>query len=368
MIQVEAKLFQPIRVGNLQLSHRVVLPALTRYRNDDAYVPTDLMAKYYRQRASTPGTLLITEATFIAPKAGGIDNFPGIWSDAQVEAWKKVVDAVHAQGSYIFLQLVAMGRVALPAILSRPDSPSNPGGPYPFAAPSAISIPTADQSNIPRPLTHKEILEYIDLYGQAAHNAVHRAGFDGVEIHGGNGCLVDQFIQDVSNKRTDQWGGSIENRIRFPLEVIKKVVSTVGPERTGFRIAPFNTFKGMKMDHPYPTFAALASFLREAQPHIAYLHVIEPRGPDSSDNGSAYISGGGYSEAGMEAAEKNGGLVAFGRYFISNPDLPARIKKSIPLTPYDRSTFYAPKGTYGYADYAFADKESEDNYKKVDKL
>ncbi|KAL5532356.1 hypothetical protein ACEPAF_5926 [Sanghuangporus sanghuang] len=240
MSQLEEKLFRPIRVGNLQLSHRVVLPLLTRFRSDDAYVPTDLMAKYYRQRASTPGTLLIAEATFIAPKAGGTDNFPVIRSDAQVEAWKKIFrNAVHTQVSYIFLQLLALGRAAIPAVLSRPDSPSNPGGPYPLVGPSAIPIPTADQSIIPRPLTHEEILECIDLYGQA----VHRAGFDGVEVHGGNGCLVDQFIQDVSNKRTDQWGGSIENRIRFPLEVIKKVLSIVGQERTGFRIAPFNTFK-----------------------------------------------------------------------------------------------------------------------------
>ncbi|OCB91218.1 NADH:flavin oxidoreductase/NADH oxidase [Sanghuangporus baumii] len=325
MSQLEAKLFQPIQVGNLQLSHRVVLPPLTRFRPGDDHVPNDMMVTYYRQRASVPGTLLIAESTFIAPKAGGMDNFPGIWSDEQVEAWKKVVDAVHAQGSYIFLQLLALGRAAVPVVLTRPDSPSNPGGPYPLVGPSAIPIPTADQSIIPRPLTHEEILECIDLYGQA----VHRAGFDGVEIHGGNGCLVDQFIQDVSNKRTDQWGGSIENRIRFPLEVIKKHIC-----------------KSSK---------------------LAWLRI--KIGSDSSDNGTAYIGVGGYSpEAAIEAAEKNGGLVAFGRYLISNPDLPARIKKSISLTPYDRSTFYAPKSTYGYADYAFADKESEDHYEKVDKL
>ncbi|KAL5505000.1 hypothetical protein ACEPAH_7663 [Sanghuangporus vaninii] len=392
MSQLETKLFQPIRVGNLQLSHRVVLPPLTRFRPGDDHVPNDMMVKYYRQRASVPGTLLIAESTFIAPKAGGMDNFPGIWSDEQVEAWKKVVDAVHTQGSYIFLQLVALGRAAVPAVLSRPDSPSNPGGPYPLVGPSPIPIPTADQSIIPRPLTHEEILEYIDLYGQAAHNAVHRAGFDGVEVHSAHGCLVDQFIQDVSNKRTDQWGGSIENRIRFPLEVIKKVVSIVGQERASLRLSPFNPFQGMRMDHPYPTFAALASFLREAHPRLAYLHVVEPRnaagvdrdplpgesteflrliwqGPGSDENGSAYISAGGYSpEEAIETAEKKGILIAFGRYFISNPDLPARIKKSIPLTPYDRSTFYAQRNTGGYVDYAFADKEAEENYKKFDKI
>ncbi|KAL5504998.1 hypothetical protein ACEPAH_7661 [Sanghuangporus vaninii] len=289
--------------------------------DDDAYVPIDLVTKHYRQRASTPGTLLIAEATFKAPKAGGIDNFPGIWSDAQVEAWKKVVNAVHAQGSYIFLQLVAMGRVALPAVLSRPDSPSNLGGPYPFVVPPAIPIPTADLRIIPHPLMHEEILEYIDLYGQAVHNVVHRGGFDGIEIYGSKGCLVDQFIQDVSNKRMDQWGGSIENQTRFPLEVIKEVNCT--------------------------------------SLNLAWLRI--KTGPDSSDSESAYISARGYTpEAAIKAVEKSVGLVAFGRYFTSN--------NTISLIPYDRSTFYPPKSTYGYADYAFADKESEDKYEKVDKL
>ncbi|KAL5505006.1 hypothetical protein ACEPAH_7669 [Sanghuangporus vaninii] len=382
-----AKLFQPIRVGNLNLSHRVVLAPLTRYRADAAHVPTDVMADYYAQRASVPGTLLITEATFIAAKAGGYEQVPGIWSDAQVEGWKKVVDAVHAQGSYIYLQLWAIGRAAVYNVITQPDSPRNPGGPHPYVSASNIPLSTKKDNPSPRPLTYEEILEYIELYGQAAHNAVHRAGFDGVEIHGAHGYLIDQFIQDVSNKRTDQWGGNIENRTRFALEVIKKIVSVVGEERTGIRLSPFSTFQDMHMEHPQPTFAYLVSRMREAYPHFSYIHVVEPRAagsadrtplagesndflraiwksPSSEKNGSVYLSAGGYKpESALEDAEKTDDLIVFGRFFISNPDLPARIKKGIPLTPYDRATFYTPGNPVGYIDHAFADKETEERYK-----
>ena len=257
------RLFQPIRVGNLQLSHRVVLAPLTRMRADDAHVPTPMMVEYYAQRASVPGTLLIAEGTFIGAKGGGYSNVPGIWNDEQVEGWKKVsmlfsyflvrhktrltlqiADAVHAQGSYIYMQLYANGRVADPKVLSQPDSLENPGGPYPFVAPSPIPLSTSDQSVVLQELTHEEILEYIELFGQAAYNAVYRAGLDGVEVHCANGYLIEQFIDDRSNRRTDQWGGNVDNRIRFPLEVIRKVVSLVGEERTGFRLSPFSTFQG----------------------------------------------------------------------------------------------------------------------------
>ncbi|OCB91223.1 NADH:flavin oxidoreductase/NADH oxidase [Sanghuangporus baumii] len=414
------KLFQPIRVGNVQLSHRIVLAPLTRTRADDAHVPTPTMVEYYAQRASVPGTLLLAEGTFIAAKAGGLNNAPGIWSDAQIEGWKKVADAVHAQGSYIYMQLYANGRAPDPHVLFSPDSPihaqgsyiymqlyangrapdphvlfspdspSNPGGPYPFVAPSPIPLSTSDQSIVPRELTHEEILEYIELFGQAAYNAVYRAGFDGVEIHCAHGYLIEQFIDDRANRRTDQWGGSIDNRIRFPLEVIKKVVSVVGEERTGFRLSPFSTFQDMRMDHPYPTFAALTARVREAYPRLAYLHVVEPRiagavdrvalegesnnflrsiwkAPDSLKNGSVYLSAGGYNpETAIEHAGKGDELVVFGRYFISNPDLPARIKKGIPLTPYVRSKFYT--GAHeGYTDYPFADPETEARYNSIRK-
>ena len=175
-------------------------------------------------------------------------------------ATKQVVDAVHAQGSFMYCQLWATGRAADPAILLKDDCRENPGGPYPYVSASDIPLgerydaiqehlALPDSSNVvkPRPLTHKEILEYFDLYGQAAYNAVHRAGFDGVEIHGAHGYLIDQFTQDVSNRRTDEWGGNIENRIRFGLEVIKKVASVVGEERVGIRLSPFSTFQGVAL-------------------------------------------------------------------------------------------------------------------------
>ena len=242
MVSDTGKLFHPVRVGNITLGHRVVLAPLTRYRATDGHVPKDFMVDYYAQRSSVPGTLLITEATFVAAQAGGLDNVPGIWSQEQIQAWKKVVDAVHARGSYIFMQLWALGRAADPSIITAPDSESNPGGPYPYV--SASDVQQSDKPIPPRALTDAEIREYIELFGQAAKNAVFGAGFDGVEIHGAGGFLVDQFLQDVSNKRTDEWGGSIEKRSRFPLEVIKSVVDAVGQERTSIRLSPFSTFQG----------------------------------------------------------------------------------------------------------------------------
>ncbi|OCB91226.1 NADH:flavin oxidoreductase/NADH oxidase [Sanghuangporus baumii] len=387
------KLFEPIRVGNIELTHRVVLAPLGRFRADGAHVPTDLMVEYYSQRASVPGTLLISEATMISPRAGGYDNLPGIWSEEQISGWRKIVDAAHAQGSFMYMQLWAVGRAADPAIISQHDCIENPGGPYPYV--SASDIPLGDHNDgiKPRSLTHDEILEYIELYGQAAHNAVHRAGFDGVEIHGAHGYLIDQFTQDVSNKRTDQWGGSMENRIRFALEVVQKVVRVVGEERTGIRLSPFNTFQDMRMHNPEPTFSALVSRIREAYPRFAYLHVVEPRiagacdrealagesndflrtiwkRPDSASNGSVYISAGGYTPGGaLEQAENDGELVAFGRHFISNvsfyiPDLPERVKKDIPFTPYNRDLFYAVGLPTGYVDYPFANDETRRKYQE----
>ncbi|KAH8110922.1 NADH:flavin oxidoreductase/NADH oxidase [Phellopilus nigrolimitatus] len=355
-----AKLFQPVRVGALTLQHCVVYAPCTRFRADDAHVPTDAMAAYYAQRASVPGTLLIAEATLIAAKAGGYNNVPGIWSAAQVAGWKKVVDAVHAQGSYIYLQLWQLGRAAQP------------------------------HDAVPRALTHDEILEYIELFGTAAHNAVHGAGFDGVEVHGAHGFLVDQFTQDVSNRRTDQWGGSIENRTRFALEVLKKIASVVGEERTAIRLSPFNPVQDMRMEHPEPTFAHLVRRIRETHPRFAFIHVVEPRiagdndrvaqagesndflraiwkTPESEANGSVYVAAGGYKpEIALETAETKGDLVAFGRYYTSNPDLPVRIRKGIPFTPYDRKTFYSP-GLVGYTDQKFADSETEAKYEKLAK-
>jgi NADPH2 dehydrogenase len=194
------------------------------------------VAEYYSQRSSVSGTLLIAEATFIAPQAGGYPNIPGIYSDAQIVAWKKVTDAVHANGSFFFLQLWGLGRTANPDFLNMESG---------TIVKSVSDVPMKDGA-VPAPLTEEEIWKYIGYYKQAAKNAI-SAGFDGVELHGASGYLIDQFIQDVTNKRTDAWGGSVEKRARFGIEVATAVVNAVGAERTAIRLSPYSKFNGMGM-------------------------------------------------------------------------------------------------------------------------
>jgi NADPH2 dehydrogenase len=246
-------LFQPLRLGAVNVQHRVVMAPLTRFRANKSHVHGELAKTYYDQRASVPGTLIISEATIVAPQAGGYGNAPGIWNDAQIAGWKpvcnifslavtgyadlqKVTDAVHARGSSIFLQLWALGRVANPTVLKTE-------GNFDVVAPSPIPLASDRESVVPRELTVPEIKDYVQLYAKAARNAI-EAGFDGVEVHGANGYLLDQFLQSVSNERTDEYGGSIENRLRFPLEVIDAVVKAVSAERTAVRISPWSKFQG----------------------------------------------------------------------------------------------------------------------------
>ncbi|KAK0455340.1 uncharacterized protein EV420DRAFT_595672 [Desarmillaria tabescens] len=362
------KLFDPTNVGVLSLKHRIVLAPLTRLRASKAHVPNvGIVKEYYEQRACTPGTLLITEATFITERAGGFNHVPGIWNQDQIDAWREITNAVHAKGSYIFCQLWALGRAADPKVLVSKD--------LPYVSASDIRLSTVAVS--PRPLTVKDIQEYIQLYAQAARNAI-KAGFDGVEVHGANGYLLDQFTQDVSNNRTDAYGGSFENRARFPLEVIDAVVEAVGPERVGYRISPWNRVQDMKMEDPKPTFAYLISQLKARQPLLAYLHVVEPRVVGLYDRKDAdigideendfirsiwvpkpLISAGGYNRrSAIDTAERKGDLIAFGRHFIANPDLVYRLENDIPLNAYNRKTFYLPGevAATGYTDYPFAEE------------
>ncbi|EDR03120.1 uncharacterized protein LACBIDRAFT_191617 [Laccaria bicolor S238N-H82] len=361
---IPSKLFQPIAIGFNTLQHRVVLTPLTRFRaTKKTHVPINPLVKtYYSQRSSTPGTLLITEATFIAPQAGGYDNVPGIWSQEQIAAWKEITTAVHANNSFIFLQLWALGRAATPTVLSE-DS-------LPYIAPSPIAL-SSQPDLVPRELTTEEIKEYIQLYAQAAKNAVHEAGFDGVEIHGANGYLVHQFFEDVSNKRTDEYGGSVEARSRFGLEVVDAVVDAVGAHRTGIRVSPWTKFQDMGMTDPIPQYTHFISSLKSAHPELAYLHAVEaPEGVYPTDvsigflrkiwGQKLFINAGGYNrESAMARADAGEGLVAFGRHFIANPDLPIRLRENIPLTPYNRKTFYTPgdhpDAAVGYVDYPFAE-------------
>ncbi|KIM71062.1 hypothetical protein PILCRDRAFT_83167, partial [Piloderma croceum F 1598] len=240
------KLFEPIQVGDLKLDHRVVMAPLTRFRATETHAPGPYAVEYYTQRADTPGTLIITEATLIAEKAGGYFGVPGIWSDEQIAGWKKAIDAIRAKGSFIYLQLWALGRSADPEEIKK-ENPAND-----FIAPS--TIPLTGRTAVPRPMTVAEIKEFAQLYATAAYNAVYKAGFDGVEIHGANGYLVDQFLQDVSNDRTDEYGGSVENRSRFALEVVHAVVKAVEEKKTGIRFSPWNTFQDMAMKDPVPQY------------------------------------------------------------------------------------------------------------------
>ncbi|PVF97963.1 putative NADPH2 dehydrogenase chain OYE2 [Serendipita vermifera] len=357
------ELFSPIRVGRLDLAHRVILAPLTRLRADSAHIHGDLAVTYYGQRASTPGTLLITEATFIAPEASGMNGVPGIWSREQITAWKKVTDAVHAKGSFIYLQLWALGRQANPKALERE-------GGYPYV--SSSDVPMQGKPK-PRPLSKTEVENYVCLYAKAAENAI-EAGFDGVEIHGANGYLIDQFIQDVCNTRTDEYGGSIENRARFALDVTRAVTSAVGEDRTGIRLSPWSEFGDMRMKEPIPTFEYLIQELHDRFPQLAYIHLVEPRIAGDKDARSPevkvdsndfakkiwgerpYISAGGYTpERAVKRVEDYGGLVAFGRLFLANPDLPERIKRGVPLNAPNRKTFYT-SGSIGYIDYPFLEE------------
>ncbi|KAI0355742.1 NADH:flavin oxidoreductase/NADH oxidase [Trametes cingulata] len=358
------KLFQPIQVGDITLGHRVVLAPLTRLRADSAHVHTDLGVEYYKQRASVPGTLLITEATYIKGQAGGMPNVPGIWNDAQIAAWKKITDAVHAKGSFIYLQLWALGRAARPAALHQED-PN-----YPYVSSSPIPLSTSP-NDIPRELTKDEIKEYVQWYATAASNSVHKAGFDGVEIHGANGYLVDQFLQDVSNKRTDEYGGSIENRARFAIEVVDAVVAAVGESKTAIRLSPWSEYQDMRMEDPKPTFTYLVEQLNKKHPNLAFLHVVAPgapgnRGPENEADVDfihklwaprPVVTTGGYDrESGLKVAEETGQIIGYGRPFLANPDLPFRLEKNIPLNEPEYDTFYLPMSEKGYTTYPFSEE------------
>lgn len=348
-----SNLFKPLKLGRSELLNRLALAPLTRFRADSSHVPLQpMVAEYYSQRASSPGTLLISEATFIAPQAGGYGNAPGIWSDAQIKSWKKVTEAVHAKGSVIYLQLWALGRAApLAGLKADPEV-----GEANAKVVGAGDIP-AEGLEVPTPLTEAEIHTYIGYYVQAAKNAI-AAGFDGVEIHGANGYLIDQFLQDVSNNRTDAWGGSIEKRARFCLEVVQAVTSAIGGDRTGIRLSPYNAFQSMKMKDPRPQFQYVVRELKKYK--LAYIHLVEPRvngtdvredtGGESLadlveiwDNQSPVLLAGAFTpETAFKAVDQdypnNDIIVVFGRSFISTPDLVFRIKNGIELAKYDRST------------------------------
>ncbi|TVY41870.1 Chanoclavine-I aldehyde reductase [Lachnellula subtilissima] len=353
----ESRLFKPLKIGNIEVQHRIGMAPLTRLRATAAHVPTPLMVEYYSQRASAPGTLIISEGTFVSPSAcGGFANAPGIWNQAQVDGWKAITDEVHRKGCFIYCQIFAMGRAADAEVAKR-DGVS-------FVGPSAI--PIEEGGAIPRTMSIAEIKQMIRDFASAAENAV-KAGFDGVECHGGNGYLADQFIQENSNRRDDEWGGSVENRSRFIDEVMKGVVAAVGAERVGLRLTPWSLFQGMRMEDPIPQFSDIIDKARQL--NLAYLHLVESRvsGAVDREEGSerldfAYklwngplLVAGGYKLADArklvdEEYPDRDIMVVFGRYFISNPDLVYRLKEGLDFSAYERTTFYSGSAV-GYVDY-----------------
>lgn len=363
----DSKVFKPLRVGNMTLQHRIGMCPLTRFRADDAHVPLPVATEYYAQRACMPGTLLITEATFMSPTSGGYANVPGIYSPAQIEAWKKITDAVHAKGSYIYCQLWDLGRTADPQVAAQEG----------FTLKSSSAVPMEEGAPTPEALTVDEIKQKVRDYAQAARNAV-AAGFDGVELHAANGYLIDQFIQDTCNKRTDEYGGSIENRSRFAVEATAAVVDAIGADRVGIRLSPWGTFQGMRMEDPIPQFLDVIKKVRKHK--LAYLHLttsrvtgnmdVVPKSNEGLDwavdawDGLPVIIAGGLKtledvkELVNEQYKDKDVVAAFGRYFISTPDLVFRLREGIPFTPYNRDTFYLPKSPKGYIDLPFS-KEFE---------
>nr|BBA18087.1 12-Oxophytodienoic acid reductase 3 [Pelargonium graveolens] len=380
-------LFSPFKMANFNLSHRVVLAPMTRCRALNG-IPGPALAEYYSQR-STPGGFLITEGTSISPSGPGFPHVPGIYTEEQVNAWKKVVDAVHAKGSIIFCQLWHVGRAS--------HQVYQPAGAAPISSTSVpiskrwrILLPGGSHGIYPKPraLETSEILGVVQDYRQAAINAI-KAGFDGIEIHGAHGYLIDQFLKDGINDRTDEYGGSLANRCKFIVEIVKAVAGAIGADRVGVRISPAIDHMDATDSDPLGLGLAVVERLNKLQlefgAKLAYLHVTQPRyvaygQTESGKHGSeeeeahlmrtlrkayqgTFICSGGYTrELGMEAvAQGDADLVSYGRLFISNPDLVLRFKKNAPLNKYVRATFYTQDPVVGYTDYPFLGEESKGN-------
>jgi len=364
----ESNLFSSLTLGSQQLRHRVVMAPLTRMRSSQpGNIPNEINAKYYEQRASEGG-LIVSEATQVSQRGQGYPGTPGIHTPEQIAGWRLITNAVHAKGGLIFLQLWHVGRIS--------HRSHQPDGALPLA-PSAIkpkgqALTAAWQQEpfeTPAEIRLEEIPSLVNEYRIGARNAL-AAGFDGVEVHGANGYLVDQFLRDGTNQRTDRYGGSFENRTRFVLEVLDAVSEVFSLDRVGIRLSPLGRFNDMRDSDPVGVFGHLLRNLDKKG--LAYVHLVEARGDEegplegiSLGNGAAptaslfrpfysgvLIGAGGFTQQSAEEAVLAGTVdaVAFGRLFISNPDLPARLSGSAPLNQYDRSTFYGGD-TKGYTDY-----------------
>ncbi|WP_277374032.1 alkene reductase [Pseudomonas sp. AA-38] len=343
-------LFDPIQIGDLQLNNRIIMAPLTRCRADEGRVPNALMAEYYVQRASAG--LIISEATAVTPMGVGYPNTPGIWSDEQIRGWSNVTQAVHANGGKIVLQLWHVGRISDPIYLNGelPVAPSaiQPAGHVSLVRPMKEFV-------TPRALETEEIAEIVEAYRQGAENAK-AAGFDGVEIHGANGYLLDQFLQSSTNQRTDQYGGSVENRARLLLEVTDAAISVWGAGRVGVHLAPRADAHDMGDANRAETFGYVARELGKRG--IAFICAREKAGDDSlapqlkKEFGGVFIANERFTkdQANAWLAEGKADAVAFGIPFIANPDLPTRLEQDAALNEPHPETFYG-SGPVGYIDY-----------------
>jgi N-ethylmaleimide reductase len=357
-------LFTTLRLGAMQLPNRVIMAPLTRMRAGAANVPTALNAEYYAQRASAG--LIISEGTAISPQAQGYPNSPGVYTAAQIGGWRTVTDRVHARGGRIIMQIQHNGRNSHSSLVPDGSPPVAPS-----AIPPTIPALTKDfqqvPAEIPRPLETSEIADIISTFRQAALNAM-EAGFDGVELQGANSHLIEQFLENGTNQRTDIYGGPKENRARFLFEIVDEVTAAIGADRLGVRLSPFGQYGGIHDSNPLELFRFVIGELSKRR--IAYLHLIEARGSEmgltdelheNAQNNAALfrsafagplLSAAAYTpESAAEAIDKKqADAIVFGRLFIANPDLVERIKENSPLNSPDRSTFYGG-GAKGYTDY-----------------
>ena len=352
-------IYSNVKIGSMLLKNRIVMAPMTRCRCINN-LPNDSVAKYYAQRAEAG--LIITEGTSPSDNGLGYARIPGLYTSEHMHAWQPVTEAVHKAGSRIFVQLMHCGRVAHPDNL--------PSG-MEILAPSPIALTEGtmwtDQNGmqpypVPEEMTDHDIECTIEEFVHSADLAI-QAGFDGVELHGANGYLIDQFLNTASNHRDDKWGGSIENRVRFAVEVTKAVAKKIGPDKVGFRMSPYGVFNGMKPDsHTEDLYERLAADLQKIG--ILYVHVVDHSSMGAPEvkpsvkkkirdsfKGTVILSGGyDAKKAEHDLSEKKGDLFAFGRPFISNPNLVTKMKNKKPLVPADDSTFYTP-GEKGYTDY-----------------
>jgi 2,4-dienoyl-CoA reductase-like NADH-dependent reductase (Old Yellow Enzyme family) len=346
-----ATLFDPITIGDITLKNRVIMAPLTRARAiGGGRVPNALMAKYYAQRASAG--LILSEATAVTPQGVGYADTPGLWSDEQVEGWKQVTAAVHAKGGVIFAQLWHVGRISDPSFLNG-DAPVAPSA---IAAEGHVSLLRPQRPYpVPRALDTEELAGVVAAYKKGAENAK-KAGFDGVQIHGANGYLLDQFLQDQSNQRTDQYGGPIENRARLMLEVTDAVIEVWGADRVGMHLAPRRDSHGMGDSNPAETFGYVARELGKRK--IAFIAAREAVGEDSlgpllkKEFGGVFIANEKMDKVVAQSVLDSGNAdaIAFGKDYISNPDLVERLKTDAPLNPWNAETFYG-SSEVGYTDY-----------------